>query len=60
MEPDDIVCNCMQISKSEIIEAILSENLTSVEEIGDAIEAGTVCGTCQDDLKDILNELNSD
>ena len=57
MENDDIVCNCMQITKGEIIEAIKAGNLKSIEEIGDSTEAGTVCGSCHDDIKDIIKEV---
>lgn len=58
MENEDIVCNCMQITKGEIIEAIKAGNLTSIDEVGEESEAGTVCGTCHDDIEDILNEVN--
>jgi bacterioferritin-associated ferredoxin len=56
MENDDIVCNCMQITKGEIIEAIKACNLKTIDEIGEETEAGTVCGSCHDDIEDIINE----
>ena len=56
MENNDIVCNCMQITKGEIIEAIKAGNISTIEEVGDITEAGTVCGTCQDDIEEIINE----
>ena len=46
----------MQITRGEIIEAIVAGNLT-IEEIGDETEAGTVCGSCHDDLEDIIKEV---
>jgi len=58
MNNDEIVCNCMQITKGEIVVAIKTGNLKTVDEVGDATEAGTVCGTCQDDIEDILKETN--
>lgn len=57
MENDDIVCNCMQITKGEIIDAIKAGNLKSIDEIGEETEAGTVCGTCHDDIEDIIKEV---
>ncbi len=57
MENDDIVCNCMQITKEEIIEAIKAGNLKSIDEVGEETEAGTVCGTCHDDIEDIIKEV---
>ncbi len=59
MENDDIVCNCMQITKGEIIEAIKAGKLTTVDEIGEANEAGTVCGSCHDDIEEIIKEIVS-
>lgn len=58
MENDDIVCNCMQITKGEIIKAIKDGNLKTIDEIGEETEAGTVCGSCQDDIEEILKEVN--
>ncbi len=56
MENDDIVCNCMQITKGEIIEAIKAGNLQTIDEIGEETEAGTVCGSCHDDIEEIIKE----
>ncbi|MFA5417183.1 MAG: (2Fe-2S)-binding protein [Bacteroidales bacterium] len=55
--PDDIICNCMQISRGEIIESILEMGANSVEQVGELLEAGTVCGSCQDDIKEIISEV---
>lgn len=59
MENNDIVCNCMEITKGEIVDAIKKKNLKTVEEVGEELEAGTVCGSCQDDIEEILKEVNS-
>lgn len=58
MENNDIVCNCMDITKGEIVDAIKKNNLKTVDEVGDELEAGTVCGSCQDDIEEILKEVN--
>ncbi len=58
MEEDIIICNCNEIYKSTIVNAIKEKGLTTVEEVGDATEAGTVCGGCQDDIQEILDEIN--
>ncbi len=57
MEDFDIVCNCMGITKGEIVAAIKEKDLHTVEEVGDETEAGTVCGSCIEDIEDILAEL---
>jgi NAD(P)H-nitrite reductase large subunit len=43
---------------SEIVEGIKTHGCKSIEEIGYAIEAGAVCGSCHDDLQEILDEVN--
>lgn len=57
-ENDDIICNCNEIYKSEIVKAIKEKGLKTVAEVGDETTAGTTCGSCQDDIQDILDELN--
>jgi len=58
MEEDIIICNCNEIYKSEIVKAIKEKGLTTVDEVGDATTAGTVCGSCKEDIQDILDEIN--
>ena len=48
----------MQITKGDIIEAIKAGNLVTIDEVGVATEAGTVCGSCHDDIEEILKEVN--
>ncbi|RLD40425.1 MAG: (2Fe-2S)-binding protein [Bacteroidetes bacterium] len=59
MDRDEIICNCMEITRGEIIDAIKNNNLKTVDEVGDATEAGTVCGSCQDDIEEILKDVNA-
>ena len=58
MEEDKLICTCMDVYKSTIVKAIKDKNLKTVEEVGEETEAGTVCGQCQDDIKEILVEIN--
>ncbi len=57
-EQDEIICNCTEVYKSTIVKAIKEKGLKTVEEVGDETEAGTVCGQCQDDIQEILDEIN--
>jgi len=50
----------MEVYKSTIVKAIKEKGLETVEEIGEETKAGTVCGQCQDDIQDILNEINGE
>lgn len=58
MEQDELICSCNEIYRSEIVNAIKAKGLKTVEEVGEATTAGTVCGQCQDDIQLILDELN--
>lgn len=48
------ICTCFGVGVNTIIEAIHEQKLTSVEAIGKALKAGTNCGSCVPELKDIL------
>ena len=60
MKEDKLVCTCMDVYKSTIVTAIKEKNLKTVEEVGEETEAGTVCGQCQDDIQEILDEINGE
>jgi len=56
---DNIICNCMDVSEHEIVDAIKNKEAVTVQDIMDITGAGTGCGSCIDDLDDILKrELN--
>lgn len=58
MEKDILICNCNEIYKSAIVNAIKEKGLKTVEEVGDETTAGIVCGECLDDIQIILDEIN--
>ena len=47
----------MNVRKQEIEDAIRTNKLTDIDEIGDVTEAGTDCGACHDDLKSIFVQI---
>jgi NAD(P)H-nitrite reductase large subunit len=53
------ICTCMEITYSELETMIIKQNLTTLEEIQEKTEAGTVCGTCIDDITELLNRIQS-
>ncbi|PVZ08346.1 (2Fe-2S)-binding protein [Porphyromonas loveana] len=57
-QQDEIICHCNEITRGEIEKAIKEKGLKTVDEVGEATEAGTVCGSCQDDIQAILDEIN--
>ncbi|MBD3178944.1 MAG: iron-sulfur cluster assembly scaffold protein [Candidatus Latescibacteria bacterium] len=54
-EETNIICECMNVSESEIEEAVLegARNFLRVQEM---TKAGTVCGQCKDDVIEIMNK----
>ncbi len=58
MKEDELICTCMEVYRSTIEKAIKEKGLKTVEEVGIATEAGTVCGQCQDTIQEILDEIN--
>ncbi len=57
MEKDDIICSCMEITKGEVENAIIDKKLTTIEQVQDETEAGTVCGACVEDIHLLLEEI---
>jgi len=56
---NNIICNCMDVSEHEIVDAIKNKEAVTVQDIMDITGAGTGCGSCVDDLDEILKrELN--
>jgi assimilatory nitrate reductase catalytic subunit len=50
-----MVCTCFSVGVTTLRRAILADRLTSVEAIGAALGAGTNCGSCVPELKQILD-----
>lgn len=54
-----IVCACFNVGLKEIEQAIEVGKLSSVEQIGKQLKAGTNCGSCIPELKQILQNGSS-
>lgn len=56
-QPDSgaIICSCFNVGVNTILNAITDQNLTSIDEIGVALNAGTNCGSCRPELMGLLN-----
>jgi len=53
-----VVCACFGVGENTIIESIQSQSLTTTDEIGKCLKAGTNCGSCVPELKGLLSKLN--
>ena len=56
---DKTICSCFGVGKSKIVDAIQQNNLSSVVEIGELLKAGTNCGSCIPELKQVLAEARA-
>ena len=53
---DRIICECMNVSYEDIKNAV-KEVAKTLDDIKEATEAGTICGICEDDIQEVLDEL---
>jgi assimilatory nitrate reductase catalytic subunit len=49
-----IICVCFDVGTQTIMNAIVEQNLTSVEAVGCALNAGTNCGSCRPAIRTLL------
>ncbi len=54
---DDIICNCMTITRGEILESISNGNI-NIDAIGEDIDAGLICESCHEDIEKIIENRN--
>lgn len=55
-DPGAIVCSCFAVGVNQIVAAVLNGGCTSIAEIGEALKAGTNCGSCRPELRRIVDE----
>jgi bacterioferritin-associated ferredoxin len=53
--PDYLVCTCMEVMYSDIVQAI-SEGTDTFEKLSDQLGVGTGCSSCVDEVHEILTE----
>ncbi|KAJ57066.1 nitrate reductase [Actibacterium mucosum KCTC 23349] len=56
-DPGPTLCSCFGVGVNTITLAIRNQGLTSVEAIGEALQAGTNCGSCRPELAALLSTL---
>lgn len=54
-DPGAIICACFNVGLNTITHAIREGNATSVEAIGEALKAGTNCGSCRGEIRRIID-----
>jgi assimilatory nitrate reductase catalytic subunit len=56
-DPGATVCACFDVGINTIRRAITGQGVTTVEEIGAALNAGTNCGSCKPELRALLEAV---
>jgi bacterioferritin-associated ferredoxin len=56
-DPPRLVCRCLGISSRRIVEVARAGSLSELGEIQAATKAGTGCGTCHPEIREILCDL---
>ncbi len=52
-----IICVCFDVGMNTILTAIAEQSLTSVDSVGEALSAGTNCGSCRPAIAQLLMPL---
>ena len=60
MTHSEIICNCNGVQKGAIIEAVLNNGLTTVDEVKKCTKASGSCGGCKSLVSDLLSHIQSD
>lgn len=56
MNLDKVVCNCMNVTSGMIKDAI-DNGASTLEEVQSITGAGTVCGSCLDDVRRLVEQF---
>jgi assimilatory nitrate reductase catalytic subunit len=56
VESGAIVCACFDVGATTILRTIADQRLTSIAEVGQALRAGTNCGSCRPAIAGLLSE----
>lgn len=59
MNLDKIVCNCMNVTSGMIKEAV-DNGASTLEEVQSVTGAGTVCGSCLEDVRRLVEQFVSE
>lgn len=56
MDPDEIICSCLGITRGMIQEAV-NNGAKTLEDVQEVNSVGTVCGACIEDVENLIAEL---
>ena len=53
---DKLICQCFDVHESQILEAVKTNNLRTVDEVTNYTKAGGACGKCRSTIKTIIDK----
>ena len=56
LKQDSILCNCFQVTKQVVKDAIMSHRLETIEDVTSYTKAGGGCTECHHDIQDLLRD----
>lgn len=54
-----VICSCFGVGRNTLVKAIRTQGLTTPEDIGKVLNAGTNCGSCVPELRILIAETNA-
>ena len=54
-----VVCACFSVGRDTLIQAIRTQELMSIEDVGRKLSAGSNCGSCIPELNTLLSDVHS-
>ncbi|MDA7430452.1 molybdopterin-dependent oxidoreductase [Primorskyibacter aestuariivivens] len=57
--PGPVLCSCLGVGVNTIVEAVETQGLISVDAVGEALGAGTNCGSCRPEIAALLHGLRN-
>lgn len=54
---DPVICECANVTRSEIIDLIKKKKLSTVVEIADESAVAGMCGACIEKIENIMDEV---
>jgi nitrite reductase (NADH) large subunit len=59
MADSELICNCNNVTKGTIVQAIRDKSLKTHAEVANCTKASTGCGSCAQLVEDLLQEVNA-
>ncbi len=57
-DPGPTICACLNVGLNQIRRAIKSGHALTVAALGEALGAGTSCGSCRPELANLINRFS--